>query len=134
MNSRDIIQLLKNRHREDVFVPECKNGSTHFGHHIRLDAWAMRKSWANAATFGYEIKVSRKDFLSDDKWTGYLDYCDMFYFVCPHGMIQPEELSESAGLLWVFKQGSGLRLKKKAPHRSVVIPEDFYRYLLMCRV
>lgn len=32
-----------------------------------------------------EIKVSRSDLLGDAKWTGYLDYCDRFYWgLAPH--------------------------------------------------
>ena len=30
-----------------------------------------------------EIKVSRADLLGDAKWTGYLDYCDRFYWGLP---------------------------------------------------
>lgn len=30
-----------------------------------------------------EIKVSRADLLADAKWTGYLDYCDRFYWGLP---------------------------------------------------
>ena len=30
-----------------------------------------------------EIKVSRADLLGDQKWTDYLDYCDLFYWAVP---------------------------------------------------
>ena len=30
-----------------------------------------------------EVKSSRTDFLSDNKWRSYLDYCDRFYFAVP---------------------------------------------------
>jgi hypothetical protein len=30
-----------------------------------------------------EIKVSRADLLSDQKWTDYLDYCDRFFWAVP---------------------------------------------------
>lgn len=30
-----------------------------------------------------EIKVARADLLGDCKWTGYLDYCDQFYWAVP---------------------------------------------------
>jgi len=32
-----------------------------------------------------EIKVSRADLLSDQKWPDYLDYCDLFYWAVPAG-------------------------------------------------
>jgi len=37
-----------------------------------------------------EVKSSRADFLSDRKWTGYLDWCDRFFFAVPEGF--PEAL------------------------------------------
>lgn len=96
----------------------------------------MAKSWANPCVTGYEVKVSRADFIGDNKWPGYLPLCNQFYFVAPKGIIDPTELSPDAGLLQVAGDGSGTRLitKKKAPYRQVVIPEDVYRYILMCRV
>jgi hypothetical protein len=32
-----------------------------------------------------EIKVSKADLLSDNKWTEYLDYCDHYYWAVPQG-------------------------------------------------
>ncbi|MEM9043192.1 MAG: MmcB family DNA repair protein [Pseudomonadota bacterium] len=37
-----------------------------------------------------EVKSSRADFQSDRKWTGYLDWCDRFFFAVPDGF--PDEL------------------------------------------
>lgn len=37
-----------------------------------------------------EVKSSRADFQSDRKWTGYLDWCDRFFFAVPESF--PEEL------------------------------------------
>lgn len=96
----------------------------------------MAKSWANPCVTAYEIKVSRADFIGDNKWPAYLPLCNQFYFVAPKGIIEPSELSPDAGLLVVVGDGSGTRLltKKKAAYRRVEIPEDLYRYILMCRV
>lgn len=80
----------------------------------------------------YEIKVSRADFLKDNKWPAYLPLCNQFYFVAPPNLIDISELPADAGLLTTA--GSRLLTKKKAPHRNVVIPEEVYRYILMCRV
>ena len=134
MTSDAIKYLLAVRHAKDVFVEECKNGPTHNAKNlIKLDAWAMSRSWANPHTFGYEIKVSRSDFLSDNKWTQYLKYCSQFYFVAPAGVIKPDELPKRVGLVVPTKNGTKLLTKKKAPIRSVKIPEDLFRYVLMCR-
>lgn len=128
-----VVKLLAERHAEDVFVPECKDGPTQSGPHMRLDAWAMKKSWAHPAVFGYEVKVSRSDFLGDDKWRGYLRTCNSFYWVCPQGLISLSEVAEEAGLIYVTSSGGRLYMKKKAPYRDVVIPESIWRYILMCR-
>lgn len=133
MSAKDILELLKIRHRMDLLVPECKNGPTHTANHLRLDAWVMKSSWVSPLTTGYEIKVSRSDFLNDTKWVNYLDYCNEFYFVCPSGLIQPSEVGEGAGLLWMAKTGTRLYNKKKAPYREVEVPEFLYKYILMCR-
>jgi hypothetical protein len=133
MRADEIIQLLKVKHAEDVFVSECKSGQSQCTSHLRMDAWVMPKSWSNPATTAYEIKVSRGDFMRDEKWHLYLPYCNRFYFICPAELIKPEEVPDQAGLMWVAKTGSRIYTKKKAPHRDVQIPEDLWRYVLMCR-
>lgn len=134
VTSKEIVEALAQRHAEDVFIPECKNGPTQSGSHLRLDAWAMKKSWSNPLVTGYEIKCSRSDFIKDDKWHNYLAYCNSLYFVCPGGLIQPSELQPEVGLMWMSETGSRLYIKRKAPWRDVVVPENLYRYILMCRV
>jgi Uncharacterized protein conserved in bacteria len=131
-NATDILELLAVKHSKDVFVPECKDGPTHYSSHMRMDAWAMNRSWAHPVATGYEIKVSRADFLHDNKWPAYLALCNQFYFVAPPNVIDPSELSADAGLMVVA--GSRLLTKKKAPHRAIQLPEELYRYILMCRV
>lgn len=134
--AKELIDLLASRHSKDVFIPECKDGPTHYTSHVRMDAWAMNKSWAHPVVSAYEVKVSRADFLKDNKWPAYLPLCNQFYFVAPAGLIDLFELPAEAGLLTAAGKGDGARLltKKKAPHRDVMIPEEVYRYILMCRV
>jgi len=138
MNADFIKKLLRTRHvnNEDVFIEECKVGASGGmgmdNHCYRLDAWAMKKSWTNPTTWGYEIKVSRGDFLNDNKWQNYLPYCSDFYFVCPNGLIDKSELPQEVGLIAVH--GERLYTKKKAVRRNIVIPEGLYRYILMNRV
>jgi hypothetical protein len=131
MNASELIAMLAQRHAADVFVPECKDGPTQGCEHSRLDAWAMRKSWANPCCWGYEVKVSRNDFLRDEKWANYLPLCNELYFVAPKGVISPDEVPQGVGLLVVA--GSRLVCKRKAPHRDVLIPDALWRYVLMCR-
>lgn len=133
MTAGGITRLLSQKHSDDVFVPECKIGRTGPGC-SRLDAWAMRKSWAKPCVIGYEIKVSRSDFLGDYKWNKYLKFCNELYFVSPYKMIDPSELSNGVGLIWVSKTGNRLFTKRKAEFRNVSIPESIFRYILMARV
>lgn len=128
-----ITALLADRHAKDVFVPECKDGPTVYGGHLRMDAWALAKSWANPKVTAYEIKIGRGDFLQDDKWPGYLPLCNEFYFVCPAGLIAKDEVPPEVGLLYVSANGGRLFAKKKAQFRNVVVPENVYRYILMFR-
>jgi len=127
-----ITDLLATKHSEDVFVPQCKTGSS-YGSYSIMDVWVMKASWAKRCTWVYEIKVDRSDFLNDRKWMRYLPYCNEFYFVCPAEMIARDEVPAEAGLMWVAKTGTRLYTKKKGPYRQVEIPEDLYRYLLMWR-
>ena len=133
LTADDLLALLAVKHSKDVFVPECKGGGTWNSHYIRMDAWAMARSWAKPLVRGYEIKVSRSDFLGDDKWQNYLPLCDQFYFVCPSGLIAPNELPKEVGLLWASTGGARLYTKKKAAHRDVKLPESLFRYILMSR-
>lgn len=129
-----LLNLLAQRHANDVFVPECKIGESWGMGQLRvLDAWAMRKSWRHPAMFGYEIKVSRQDFLRDDKWHEYLPTCNHFYFVCPFNLIQLEELPPGVGLLYATKTGSRLYTKRKAPRREIETPVDLWQYILQSR-
>lgn len=129
MKSSDIIKLLEKRHDEDVFYTEV---SISYGQR-RMDAWAMKKSWAKPLVVAYEVKVSRSDFLNDHKLQEYIEYCNEMYLVCPAGVCEANELPEGFGLLVVASTGNRLMTKKKAPYREVEIEEQFYRGLLMSK-
>lgn len=134
MNAGIILNALKTKHSEDVFIPECKTGPTQIGSHMRLDAWIMKKSWTKPLVVGYEIKVSRRDFIGDEKWVHYLPFCNEFYWVCPYNLIKPNEVSDDVGLMYVSDNGSRVYTKKKAKYRDIKIPENIWRYILMSRV
>jgi hypothetical protein len=118
MGAPQIVALLRARHAQDVFVDECRDGTTQRGSHRRLDAWAMHKSWAPWTTVGYEVKVSRSDFENDQKWPGYLPLCHHFYLVCPTGLIRAVDLPDYVGLIWVTANGERLHTKVKAMRRE----------------
>lgn len=133
MKAKDIIDLLADKHASDLFVAECKTGATYTGTGMRMDAWAMKKTYSPPTTIGYEVKVSRGDFVNDNKWPEYLKGCHQFYFVSPRNVIDPEEVPEQCGLLYVAKTGTRLFTKKKAPWRDIGWPVDVMAYVLMTR-
>jgi hypothetical protein len=96
INAEDILQYLRStgfNGNLDVGVSEfCPYGEAR-----RLDLFYFSR-W-NRETRGYEIKVSRSDFLADKKWREYLKYCRVFYFVAPAGIIKPSELPPEIGLI-----------------------------------
>ena len=126
--------LLAQRHCEDVFVSQCKNGASWNNNQLRiLDAWALKKTWSPVTTFGYEIKVSRSDFVQDEKWADVLGCCHLLYFVCPPNLIQANELAKEVGLIYASSNGERLYIKKKAARRKIELPIDMLLYILMTR-
>ncbi len=125
--------LLANRYCGHIYVRECKDGPTHTSTHSRLDGWGMKRSWSDMTAHGYEIKVSRADFMSDDKWPNYLSMCNSLWFVCPWGLLQPEEMPGDVGLLWASKNHKRLYTKKKATYRPEPIDRTTLEYILICR-
>ncbi len=137
ITSLDIKRLLEAKYSKDILVTECKTGPTIFADgHFKLDAWRMARSWKNQCYIGFEIKVSRSDFLNDDKWRNYLPYCNAFYFVCPPGIIQIDELPPEVGLMYTSKNGKKLFIKKKSAFKDVNAEEvqPLLQYILMSRV
>lgn len=136
LNASDILSALRKKHHKDIFVSEVKAGSSWLHSDVpRMDAWVMNPSWANPQTTAYEIKVSRGDFLSDEKWENYLPFCNKFWFVVPWKMVKPEEVPKNAGLMWCTSTGNRVIRKRKPEYRECD-PSDLdlvYRYLLMWR-
>ncbi|WP_114952980.1 MmcB family DNA repair protein [Sphingosinicella terrae] len=69
-----------------------------------------------------EIKVSRADLLGDQKWTDYLDYCDIFYWAVPTGFaldpFQGDGLgSDCAGLIVADRYDA--EILREAPSRPL---------------
>ena len=132
INAEQIVALLRNKHSEDVFVTQCKDGETCAGLRV-LDVWTMIKSWRHPKMIGYEIKVSRQDFLHDQKWPDYLRLCNELIFVCPSDIIHINEVPADCGLMWTSKSCNILYTKKKAPYRKIEEPVDLLKYSLMAR-
>jgi len=65
----------------------------------KVDFVVFKKRGRNAESIGVEIKSCRADFKTDKKWEQYLKHFSRFYFACPRGVIDPEELPDEVGLL-----------------------------------
>lgn len=90
------------------------------GYYGIIDAWGIRPK--DLSSMGIEVKVSRSDWhaakFKDRKaeevrknfysWTG----TNELYYACPAGLIQPQEVSESMGLLWYNENGRFINKKK----------------------
>ena len=127
--ANDIIRLLGARadSNQHVFFNEVTDyGRTYKGRQSRIDAIAIKPAYSKLQVWGYEVKVSRGDFLQDEKWHAYLEMCNSLYFVCPHGVIGKDEVPEQCGLMYVTKNGRILRTVKKAPYRPVKFRPEFF--------
>lgn len=95
----------------------------------RIDAAAF-SCWPSKGfhRIAFEIKRSRGDFLRElerpakRKWVE--ENFHQTWFVVPCGLVKPEEVPESWGLLMATKEGTGLRKAKQAMHRELApMPE-----------
>ncbi|GIN71163.1 hypothetical protein J14TS2_16380 [Bacillus sp. J14TS2] len=137
VRAHEIKQALAKKHERtnDFFLTEVKNGPTHIGNDLYImDGLAIKKSWVNPLITGYEIKVSRSDFLSDEKWTAYKHYCHRLDFVVPEGMIQPNELPEDIGLIYYQPEKQTLRTRRKGKIRNIEMPYEMFYYIIMNRL
>jgi len=121
----------------DYFITECKTGSTYFPPPqglLKFDGLAITKSYTKPCIAGYEIKVSRGDFLQDPKWHLYLQYCNEFYFVVPTGLVKKEELPAEVGLIYYNAEKQTLKKVKKALYRDIEEPIGIYKYIVFSRL
>ena len=94
MNAKDILDRLYHIGAyNDILIPEF----TFKGR--RVDALIVNTHQRKVR--GYEIKVSRADFMQDKKWKEYAEFCNLLYIVCPKGLINPEEIESPFGLIWI---------------------------------
>ena len=148
VTAAQILQKLETLHTQkadphqlpDAFYAEVKTGRSRPGH-LRFDAIAIKQSWARPCITGYEIKVSRSDFLRDKKWQNYQKYCHEFYFVSPPGIVKVKDLDElgcgDVGLIYYSSDHDTLFTKRRAMYRKIDLrsPEvvSMLLYLAMYR-
>lgn len=106
MTAEDIQKAIRtNANFYGVYVPEFTFGD------MRIDAAIVDTN--KREVNGYEIKVSRRDFVGDRKWTNYSMFCTTLAIVCPEGLIEKDEVENPFGLYWVDKN-----LKMKCVKRN----------------
>jgi hypothetical protein len=135
VDSADIKKALARRHDRDFYLTEVKSGSTWSGSGVRiLDAVAMRLSYTKPYITGYEVKVTRSDFLRDNKFFTYLPLCHALYVVSPAGVVKREELPTEIGLMWYDADKKMLTTKKKPPARQVEVSTEMLQYIIYSRM
>ena len=125
VTSTEIKKALAEYHPKDYFLTECKTCSTYFPDPqgmLKFDGLAMTRSYTSPCITGYEIKVSRSDFLGDNKWHLYLQYCNEFYFVVPVGLVAKDEIPENVGLIYYYPETGKLLKKRRAVYRKIEDP------------
>lgn len=99
MKSEEVYEQLKRKECwNNILIPEYTYGD------LRIDAMIVdtEHKWLR----GFEIKVTRSDFLSDEKWENYSTLCSSLSVVCPWGLIKRDEIKPPFGLLYVSRNGA----------------------------
>lgn len=130
LDSYRIDQLLRHRHMppEWAYFGELRSGtgaySTQSIDGVAINLWPSKKF----RTVAYEIKVSRGDFMREIQNPKKRAFAETIsnecYFAVPHKLVDPEEVPEGWGL--IFVNAGGLRTAKVATQRdSVSWPQSF---------
>lgn len=126
VSASQVLEALSRRNQKELFFTGVKNGPTQvsgFGALKILDAVGIHPSWTMPQITGYEVKVSRSDWLRDQKWVDYLQYCHRFYLVAPSGVIQEVEIPDGVGYMIYAPKSSGLKVQRKATFRDIGEPD-----------
>ncbi len=109
----------------------------------RPDVFSMAKTLhlKKSAPMVHEVKISRADFWADvraDKWRKYQPFCSQFFFVCPAGMVNKDEVPKDAGLIFYtpdteYKYNSFKLVKRPKPNKNWVIDETLTMRLILGR-
>lgn len=123
-SARDVLDAIFARHCGPEWVRFAEVADS-TGTHARRRADAVCMNiWPSKgfALHGFEIKVSRADFLHEMKDVTKSEavgrYCDFWWLVTPNGLVDPKEVPDSWGLM--ILQKNGLKIKKQAPKRANV--------------
>lgn len=104
-----------------IYIPEFTYGG------LRIDGIVINtdKRWIR----GFEIKMSRADFLRDEKWHRYSEFCSSLSMVCPAHLIEPKEIPKEFGLLWIRDEHNIEWVKKAKRFQKRDAMAWTYKYL-----
>jgi hypothetical protein len=124
MSADAVLDAIESRYplKEWAFIREVANGTGWITN--RLDAWSIH-FWSPGEIIAFEVKVSRADFKHEleqpEKRAFALSVSTHFYFAVPAKLVQPEEVPEECGLIWVY-EGGRTSARKAAPQRKTERP------------
>lgn len=115
VSSADIMSALRDRYGFEFcgLYPEVDTGTDDLNRRYRIDAVLAHRVDGRITFEGFEVKISRGDFLRDNKWQLYANYVDALSLVCPYGMVSPEEVPRGFGLMYYNPKTRKLRFKRK---------------------
>jgi hypothetical protein len=129
----DVLSVLRHRHSGDewVFLSHLKTATGwQTGRGREVDGWAMNM-WPSRGlkTHGFEVKVSRSDWLSElknpDKADEGFQFCDFWWLVVGDAsIVQDGELPTGWGLMVPHR--GGLKIKVQATEREAEFDRAFW--------
>lgn len=135
-SSNDLKLLIEKRYDSTEWAVICEVADQTGGANRRADAMAFNL-WPSRGLeiHGFEIKVSRSDWLSElknpEKSQALQKFCNYWWIVTPQGIIKDDEMPVTWGHLEA--NDSGLRQKIKAPKlEPVPLNKPFMASLLRC--
>jgi hypothetical protein len=108
VSEKEIIKWLVKTTDHNKFPYQIPNA---FIYGWETDFWTMT---ASGETREFEIKISRSDYLIDAKKDKHKECngANYFYYVCPAGLIKPEEVDKRYGLVYISESGTAEIVKK----------------------
>ena len=94
-----------------------------------IDFFAVGMYRKNRKIISFEIKTMRGDFIKDvqiffGKHEHAMSLSHEFYYICPWGLIDPKEVPEQCGLMWI-DTSNRIQIKKVAQLRNPTWIQDF---------
>lgn len=116
-----MLDAIEDRYMRDigwVMLREWQPGSTRESHGRRIDAFLFNRLGMRAKErIAFEVKRSRADFKKEledpTKSEPTMRFATEFFFVCPTGIIKPEEVPDPYGLIYIGNEGA-TRIRKHA--------------------